>query len=340
MDMLVKPAEYGWLPDALIRIGIRRLVKRRLKEETLIASEQYSRLLAELSKSHLALHTEDANQQHYEVSSEFFQIVLGSALKYSSGYWSDGDETLDQAEESMLDLYAERALLADGQQILDLGCGGGSFTLWAAQKFPQSVFTAVSNSKRQKIFIEQQCLKRGLTNVRIITDDINTLRLAEKFDRVVSIEMFEHVRNYEELLRRIAGWLTPTGILFVHIFCHKELMYPFETNGQGDWMARYFFTGGLMPSADTFSQFGDDLEIESSWLLPGTHYEKTSRAWLAKLDNNKNSVRAALIGTYGKQNADLWVGRWRLFFMACEELFGYANGEQWKVAHYRFRLSK
>ena len=340
MDMLVKPAEYGWLPDALIRIGIRRLVKRRLKEETLIASEQYPRLLDELSKSHLALHTEDANQQHYEVSSEFFQIVLGSALKYSSGYWSDGDETLDQAEESMLDLYAERALLADGQQILDLGCGWGSFTLWAAQKFPQSVFTAVSNSKTQKIFIEQQCLKLGLTNVRIITDDINTLRLAEKFDRVVSIEMFEHVRNYEELLRRIAGWLTPTGILFVHIFCHKELMYPFETNGQGDWMARYFFTGGLMPSADTFSHFGDDLEIESSWLLPGTHYEKTSRAWLAKLDNNRNSVRAALIDTYGKQNADLWVGRWRLFFMACEELFGYAHGEQWKVAHYRFRLSK
>lgn len=340
MDMLVRMAENGWLPDALIRFGIKRLVKRRLDEENLVASERYPRLLDELSRSHLALHTEDANKQHYEVSSEFFQIVLGSALKYSSGYWPNGNETLDQAEESMLRLYAERAQLVNGQRVLDLGCGWGSFTLWAAEKYPESVFTAVSNSKTQKKFIQQQCDRRDLTNVRIFTKDINKLDLTEKYDRVVSIEMFEHVRNYQELLRRIAGWLAPNGMLFVHIFCHKELMYPFETDGRGDWMARHFFTGGLMPAADTFSHFGDDLEIECSWLLSGTHYEKTSRAWLERLDKNKKSVRAALIDTYGNQNVDRWIGRWRLFFMACEELFGYAHGEQWKVAHYRFRLSK
>ena len=340
MGMLIEAAERGWLPDSFIRLGIRRLVKRRLHEELRNASRQYPKLLQELSRSHLALHTEDANKQHYEVSSDFFKIVLGSALKYSSGYWPTGTATLDQAELDMLDLYVDRAQLCDGQRVLDLGCGWGSFTLWAAQIFPKSRFTAVSNSKTQKLFIEKKVRERGLTNIQVITADINELQLSDKYDRVVSVEMFEHVRNYQELLKRISGWLDPTGILFVHIFCHKELMYPFETKGKDDWMGRHFFTGGLMPSADTFSHFNEDLRIESSWLLPGTHYEKTSRAWLEKLDNNQKAARDALIETYGKRQIRRWIGRWRLFFMACEELFGHAQGKQWQVAHYRFKLSE
>jgi len=236
----------------------------------------------------------------------------------------------------MLALYGERAELADGQDILELGCGWGSLTLWMAKHFPQSRITAVSNSRPQRDYIESRCRTLGIGNVSIITCDVNRLELpATQFDRVVSIEMFEHMRNYDRLLANIAGWLRPRGKLFVHIFCHRELLYPFETHGDDNWMGRYFFTGGLMPSADTLLWFQRDLEIEQQWRLSGTHYEKTANAWLANQDAHRDEVLDVLRAVYGDA-AQIWAQRWRMFWMACAELFGFRGGNEWLVGHYRF----
>jgi cyclopropane-fatty-acyl-phospholipid synthase len=230
----------------------------------------------------------------------------------------------------MLELTAERARIAGDQDVLDLGCGWGSFSLWAAAKFPTSRFTAVSNSHSQRAFIERRAAERGLTNLRVITTDVRQLELEpRRFDRVVSVEMFEHMRNYQVLLRRIASWLRPDGSLFVHVFAHERFAYPFEDNGGSDWMAREFFTGGLMPSAGLFSHFQDDLRIAEQWTLPGTHYAKTAEAWHTNLLAN----RARVDQLFGDRRQ---FHRWRVFFLACAELFGYRNGSEWIVAHYRF----
>ena len=334
--MLVNVAEGGLFPDSVVRLGIRRLLRQRLTEESNCADERYRELLGELEASRLALHTQEANEQHYEVTSRFYELVLGERLKYSSGYWSPGVNSLNQAESAMLELYAIRGDIADGQRILDLGCGWGSFSLWAAERFPNARITAVSNSSTQRMFIEQRCALLGLSNVEVITADVNDLDLPMRYDRVVSVEMFEHVRNYAVLLNRISRWLTDDGKLFVHIFCHRWLMYPFETEGDDNWMGRYFFTGGLMPAADTLLHFQDDLRIEERWQLPGTHYQQTARAWLANLDNHRPEAASALAGAHDDANARKWLQRWRMFFMACEELFGYNGGREWQVAHYRF----
>ena len=338
---LIDLCERGLLPDALTRLGIRRLCAQRLREEgagdLAAADERFRRLLDELRRSPIAIETDAANAQHYEVPARFFELCLGRRLKYSSAYYPTGRESLDEAEDAMLALYGERAGLADGQHILELGCGWGSLTLWMAERFPRARITGVSNSRSQREHILAQAARRGLGNVEILTCDVNRLELPEaRFDRVVSIEMFEHMRNYRHLLAKVARWLVPDGKLFVHIFAHRDLMYPFETEGEDNWMGRYFFTGGLMPSADTLLHFQDDLRLEQRWLLPGTHYERTANHWLENQDRNRDEVLRVLAAAYGAQDAARWHQRWRMFWMACAELFGYAGGNEWLVAHYRF----
>ena len=338
---LIDLCERGLIPDPLTRYGIRRLCSQRLREEGAFdldqADRRFRELLLDLRKSPIAIETAAANEQHYEVPTRFFQLCLGERLKYSSCYYPRGDESLDEAENAMLALYGERAELADGQQILELGCGWGSLTLWMAERYPNARITAVSNSNSQREHIEAVCRARGWGNVRVITCDVNRLALdAAQFDRCVSIEMFEHMRNYDTLFARIAGWLKPGGKLFVHIFCHRSLMYPFETQGDDNWMGRYFFTGGLMPSADTLLHFQQRLAIEQRWLVPGSHYQKTANHWLANQDANQSEVLRVLAAAYGDDEARRWHQRWRIFWMACAELFGYDDGNEWLVAHYRF----
>lgn len=338
---LLGMAERGRIPDALLRQGIRRLCAQRLREEQAgdldAQAERYAQRIEMLRHSPVAIHTDAANAQHYELPPAFFALCLGRRLKYSSCYYPRGDESLDQAEEAMLKLYGERAQLADGQSILELGCGWGSLTLWMAEHFPSARITAVSNSTPQRRHIEAQCRQRGLANVRVITCDVNALHLdAAQFDRCVSIEMFEHMRNYETLLNRIAGWLKPGGKLFVHIFAHRTAMYPFETEGDDNWMGRHFFTGGLMPASDTLLWFQSALHIEQRWHVDGTHYQRTANHWLANQDAHRDEVMKVLAQAYGSKAAPLWFQRWRMFWMSCAELFGYADGQQWLVAHYRF----
>ena len=338
---LIELCERGLVPDALTRYGIRRLCAQRLREEgrdePAQAQARFARLLDELRRSPIAIETQAANAQHYELPTRFFQLCLGARLKYSSCYYPRGDEGLDEAEEAMLALYGERAALADGQRILELGCGWGSLTLWMARRYPRASITAVSNSATQRAHIEAACRERGLANVRVLTCDVNALELPEAaFDRIVSVEMFEHLRNYDSLFARMARWLAEDGRLFVHIFCHRTLMYPFEVAGEDNWMGRHFFTGGLMPSADTLLHFRQHLAPEERWLLPGTHYQRTANHWLARQDANAEEVMAVLRSAYGDQ-AGRWHQRWRMFWMACAELFGYAGGSEWQVAHYRFR---
>ncbi len=311
----------GLVPEPLLRAGIRAVCALRLREER---TRDPHALVASLRGSEVAIATEAANAQHYEVPTELFERVLGPRLKYSSCSWTRAT-TLAAAEDEMLELSAERAGLADGQDVLELGCGWGSFALWAADRYPNSRITAISNSRTQREFIAARAPK----NVEVRTADVRALELpAASFDRVVSIEMFEHVRNYEVLLRRIASWLRPSGSLFVHGFAHQRFAYPFEDRGASDWMAREFFTGGLMPSADLFRHFQNDLAIRDEWQLAGTHYARTAEAWYDNLRAARAEVEA-LVGKRGYQ-------RWRVFFLACAELFGYRGGREWIVAHYRF----
>ncbi len=337
---LIDLCEKRLVPDALVRRGIRDLCEVRLRQEHAdnldVADAIFRRRLSELRNSPLAIQPEAANRQHYEVPTAFFRLCLGKRLKYSSCYYPTGSESLDQAEEAMLALYGERAGLADGQSILELGCGWGSLTLWMAENYPNARITGVSNSASQREHILARCRERGFSNVEILTRDVNALQLDARFDRVVSVEMFEHVRNYRLLFERIAGWLEGDGSLFAHIFCHRYLMYPFEDEGRDDWMARHFFTGGLMPSADTFLHFQDNLVLRERWLLPGTHYQRTADHWLANQDAHGDEVLRVLEGVYGKKDARIWGQRWRMFWMACAELFGYRDGTEWLVAHYRF----
>jgi cyclopropane-fatty-acyl-phospholipid synthase len=333
-------AERGIAPDWLIRRGIRALLRRRLMQEHAslpeLQSRRYQALIDELGESAIAIETDKANEQHYEVPAAFYQLALGSHLKYSSAWWPAGVDTLDAAETAMLEKTCEHADLADGQDVLELGCGWGSLTLWMAGHYPNSRITAVSNSASQRRHIEARALELGLDNVEVITRDVNELSLERQFDRVVSVEMFEHVRNYRQLLSRIAGWMKPDARLFVHIFCHRYLAYPFETEGDGNWMGKYFFTGGLMPAADTLLHFCEDVQVEKRWLFSGTHYARTARAWLDNMDANGSEIDSVMQSAYGDQAA-IWRQRWRMFFMACEELFAFDGGNAWLVAHYRFR---
>lgn len=321
-------AERGLVPLPGLRWGIRRLLGQRLRQA---AETQHDRdFQAELTIGPVALHTDSANEQHYEVAPEFFELVLGPHLKYSSALWTGGTVDLGDAERRMLQTTCQRALIEDGQDILELGCGWGSLTLHMAQTFPASRIIAVSNSAAQRRFIEA----RAPANVQVITADMNDFEVESQFDRVVSIEMFEHMRNYEELLRRIRGWLRADGRLFVHVFCHREYAYPFEAEGSDNWMGRYFFTGGIMPSFDLLSRFNRDLAVEEQWEVDGRHYGQTAQVWRENLETRKDEIMPVLRDTYGV-DAPQWYHRWRLFFLACEELFSYRDGREWMVGHSR-----
>jgi len=328
----------GLIPDPVIRFFIRQKLARKLREETAHGDPalRKKRLIEELRKSPIALHTDEANKQHYEVPAEFFKTVLGKNLKYSCGLWDSDHQTLDQSEESMLDLYIERAEISNGQRVLDLGCGWGSLSLYLGEKFPSSEIVAVSNSSSQRQFIEERAAARQITNVRVITCDINDLNFEETFDRIVSVEMLEHVRNYEVLFGKIASWLEPEGRLFIHIFCHQQFAYPFESVREDDWMARNFFSGGMMPSADLFENFQENLTLLERWIVNGKHYEETCNAWLRKMDQHRQVLKALFAKVYGRE-AKTWWHYWRVFFMACAELFGYKDGTEWCVAHYLMR---
>jgi len=329
-SLSIDMAERGRVPLPLLRFGVRRLLDQRLREAA--AGPSVEEFAEELRGGPVALVPEKANEQHYELPPEFFELCLGSHLKYSGAFWPEGVDTLDEAERAMLELTTMRAQLADGMEILELGCGWGSLTLHLARTYPNAHITAVSNSAPQRRFIEA----RAPENVKVITADMNELTLDGRFDRVVSVEMFEHMRNYRELLRRVRGWMTDDARLFVHVFCHDRFAYPFETEGADNWMGRYFFTGGLMPSFDLFGHFDEDLVVEEQWAVNGVHYGKTARAWRENLEARREEVMPVLRGTYGT-DADRWFHRWRLFYLACEELFSYREGQEWLVGHYRFR---
>ena len=331
---LMELAEKGKMPDTAIRAGIRKLLRDRLKLEAKGSHEdqmeELYKFMGMMEQSPVAVATDTANEQHYEVPSELFQTFMGPHLKYSCGYWPVAETTLAESEEAMLELTCKRAGIEDGMDILELGCGWGSLSLWMAQHYPNSKITSVSNSRTQKKFIDA----RGFKNLETITADMNEFTTATRYDRVVSVEMFEHMRNWKELLRRINGWLKDDGKLFVHIFVHRELAYLFNEAGQNNWMAEHFFKEGMMPSENLLTLVNTDMVVDRLWRVNGRHYAKTLRAWLDRIDENSSRAIAVLAQHHGQEEARLQFGRWRIFFMACEELFGYKGGEEWYVAHY------
>jgi cyclopropane-fatty-acyl-phospholipid synthase len=329
------------LPDFIVRYGIRGLLAERLRGEDKgnpeAQQKHFMELVKELKNSPIAINTADANAQHYEVPADFFQLVLGKHLKYSSGYWKEGVTSINTSEKDMLEITCERAELKDGQEILELGCGWGSLSLFMAEKFPNNKITSVSNSHSQKTFIDGQAQKRNIKNLTIITADMNVFQIAKKFDRVVSVEMFEHMRNYELLMNKVAGFLKQDGKLFVHIFTHKDYAYKFEVIDDTDWMSKYFFTGGIMPSDHLLLYFQNQLKIQQHWRVSGVHYEKTSNAWLQNMDSHKQEIMKIMKRVYGEKDALKWWSYWRIFFMACAELWGYKGGKEWMVSHYLFQ---
>jgi cyclopropane-fatty-acyl-phospholipid synthase len=324
-------AELRLLPDWAIRIGIRGLLGRRVQQQARLSPTQRKKekdtFINLLKSSPLAVETAEANAQHYEVPPEFFRLVLGPRLKYSCCWFESPHDSLADAEDAMLQRTCERAGLLDGQNVLELGCGWGSLTLWMAERYPHSQITAVSNSHSQRKFIAERAQALGLSNVTLVTADMRDFATREAFDRIVSVEMFEHMRNYELLLARLAQWLAPDGQAFIHLFCHRETPYLFETTGAVNWMGRHFFTGGMMPSADLLAHFNEHLQVSNTWQVSGLHYALTCEAWLRQLDAQRGAVLRVLRSQVALQ-------RWRMFFMACAELFRCRGGQEWFVGQY------
>ncbi|MBS1526252.1 MAG: class I SAM-dependent methyltransferase [Bacteroidetes bacterium] len=336
-----KLLEQNKIPDFLLRRGIRKLLQQRLRDENKggVETQQahLAALIDQLKASPIAINTAEANQQHYEVPTRFYQYCLGKNLKYSSGYWKDGVIDINISEDDMLELTCQRAGLQDGQQVLELGCGWGSLSLYMAAKYPGSNFKVVSNSSTQKQFIDDQARQRGIANLAVITADMNTFNTDEQFDRILSVEMFEHMRNWQLLTQKVASFLKPDGRVFIHIFTHREYSYLFEVKDDTDWMSKYFFTGGMMPGDDLLFYFNDDLVVQKHWNVSGTHYGKTAEAWLKNMDAHRAGIMALFEETYGKNEALKWWVYWRIFFMACAELWNYDGGNEWLVSHYLLR---
>lgn len=337
--LLLPLVESGRLPESWLRTAIRTLCARRLtslrREWEGDPAAAMDRFLRMVDAAPIAVATDRSREQHYEVPTAFFELVLGPHRKYSSCYFPTGRETLEQAEAAALAVTCERAGLADGQSILELGCGWGSLTLWMAERFPAAKITAVSHSATQRAYILGEAARRGIDrNLTVITADVNDFQPAGKFDRVVSVEMFEHVRNHALLLERIAGWLAPDGQLFVHIFCHRRYAYLFDTEGAANWMGRHFFTGGMMPSLDLLSRYNRHLAVTRRWEWNGRHYARTANAWTRNLDRHQAAITRLFESAYGKSGARRWLVRWKIFFLACAELFSYAGGNEWVVGHY------
>ena len=333
-------AEKGLLPDSIIRAGIRKLVATRLSDISANNCEVGSKIFADfasnMNRANIAEVPELANAQHYEVPAEFFYQSLGTQRKYSSCFWLPETEDLDDAEILALQQTCDHADIQDGQHILELGCGWGSLSLWMATHYPNAQITGVSNSNSQRETIMQMAKSLGVTNLNIITADMNVFEAPSTYHRIVSVEMFEHMRNWQVLYGKVANWLKPNGLFFKHIFVHRNTPYLFDVQADDDWMSQFFFSGGMMPSDDLPLHFQDALKIKQRWRWDGTHYEKTANAWLQNMDANAELITPILVQTYGAKDAEMWRNRWRMFYMACAELFGYNNGQEWWVTHYLF----
>jgi len=335
----VSVVERAPLPDSVLRMGVGYLVGRTRDRLSLAPPAAVEAFARDMANYPIAIHTREANAQHYEVPARFFELTLGPRRKYSCCYYDSAETTLAQAEERALEETARDAGLADGQRILELGCGWGSLSLFMAQSYPNAHITAVSNSASQRAYIEGRIAELGLTNLRVITADMNDFAMDQRFDRIVSIEMFEHMSNWRPLLSRLRGWLSPEGSLFIHIFTHRNQPYRFDHTEKADWIAQHFFTGGIMPSRQLIHSFGDLFEVEAEWLWSGLHYQRTAIDWLRNFDARRDEINAVLSETYGS-DATLWRRRWRLFFLATEGLFGDRNGEEWGISHYRLRPTR
>lgn len=341
MKTAIQLIERGLVPRPLVRRGIRTLLSQRLEEQEQLygpdPQQALRRFVEHMREAPVALVPELANEQHYEVPPRFFELALGKRRKYSSCFYPSDATTLDEAEEAMLDLTCERAELVDGQEVLELGCGWGSLTLWMAEHYPGSRITAISNSKPQRLSILRRAEAKGLTNLTVLTEDMNTFEAPGTYDRVVSVEMFEHMRNWESLLGRVRRWLRDDGRVFLHVFAHRSYAYPFEVKDESDWMSRYFFSGGMMPSHDLIDHLDVPFEVDARWAVSGTHYARTSEHWLKNMDDRKSEVMAVLRETYGVEEAPKWFERWRVFFLACAELFAWDDGNEWIVSHQRLK---
>jgi len=331
--------EKNVLPDAVVRYGIRSQLADRLRDENKGSVEANIKrkleFVKELKSLAIAINQQDANKQHYEVPAEFYNLVLGKNRKYSSCIFSSTANTLDDAEDAMLNLYVERARLQDGMDILDLGCGWGSVALFISAKFPNARVTGLSNSNSQREFIMEEAKKRGIKNLNIITGDVAVFQTDLKFDRVLSIEMFEHMKNYEKLLEKVSSWLKPSGLIFIHIFAHKEFPYHFETDGSS-WMAEHFLLVVQCLLMIYFFIFKKNVSLIDHWIVDGKHYARTNEEWLLKFDRKITQIREIFAKTYGVDQVTKWIVYWRAFFLACAELFAYNNGQEWFVSHYLF----
>lgn len=338
VSRIIGTAERVPLPDLVVRAAVQRLCSRTATRLASGTAETDAAFADEMAARAIADHTDEATTRHDEVPAAFFALVLGPNRKYSSCFYKEPESTLQEAEEEALRQTVAHADLADGQSILELGCGWGSLSLWMARQFPNAAIMAVSNSQSQREYIEREAAARGLKNLRVVTVDMNVFDPERQFDRIVSVEMFEHIMNWRELMTRVRSWLAPDGRFFMHIFTHRSGAYLFDRAYGEDWIAQHFFAGGVMPSHHLIRQYQDLFEVEKEWRWSGTHYQRTAQDWLGNFDSHSDEIERILRGVYGS-DTNLWMRRWRWFFLAISGLFGYADGSEWGVSHYRMKAA-